>query len=111
MVMEIDRRGFRDWFVQRVTAILIGIYFIVLMGFLLSFHPISFIKIHGLFSNMVMRVFTLIVLISILWHAWIGLWTVFTDYVTCKFFRLILQTAVCFLNLAYIIWALKFLWA
>ncbi|PNT89807.1 succinate dehydrogenase, hydrophobic membrane anchor protein [Coxiella burnetii] len=110
MVDRTSRRGYRDWFVQRITALLSGIYAVFVIVFLLVHHPISYPQWHALFSHLVMKIFTLIVIFSILWHAWIGMWTIFTDYVKNKPIRLALETLVFLLLVGYFVWAIEFLW-
>ena len=110
VVDRINRLGYQDWFVQRITALLSGIYAVFIIVFLLVHHPISYLRWHALFSDWLMKIATFIVIFSVLWHAWIGLWTVFTDYVKNKPIRLALQTVICLLLVTYFIWTIKFLW-
>lgn len=110
MVGQFNRSGLYDWIVQRCTAVIIAVYAIFLMIYLLDHPGISYDTWKLLYSNVWMRVSTVIVLVSILWHAWIGLWTVFTDYVKVKPLRLLLEVLVILLLLAYFIWVLEILW-
>jgi succinate dehydrogenase / fumarate reductase, membrane anchor subunit len=110
MVAKINRRGFHEWIVQRVSAVLIGIYAVFLFVFILTHSPMHFSIWSGLFSNAVMKVATLIVLIAILWHAWIGLWTVFTDYVKNGAVRLLLEVLVILALVGYFGWCLQALY-
>jgi succinate dehydrogenase / fumarate reductase membrane anchor subunit len=110
MVMLASRKGLVDWFVQRVTAILIGAYAIFLILYLLLHPRLDYAAWRGLYSGSWMRIITIIILVSILWHAWIGMWTVFTDYVKIKPIRLLLEVIVILLFLAYLIWMLEILW-
>ena len=103
-------RGYNDWFIQRITALLIGIYAIFLIVFLLIHHPISYLKWHELFSYRIMKIITTIVICSILWHSWIGMWIIFTDYIKNKFLRLALETIVFLLLVGYFVWTIEFLW-
>lgn len=110
MVERINQRGYCDWFVQRITALLSGIYAIFILVFLFTHHPISYEQWHSLFTYLAMKIFTLLVIFSVLWHAWIGVGTIFTDYIKNKPVRLALETIVCLLLVAYFIWAIEFLW-
>lgn len=53
--------------------------------------PLNYHNWHGLFSNLSMKVFTLLALIALLVHAWIGIWQVLTDYIKCSKLRGVLQ--------------------
>lgn len=102
--------GFRDWIAQRVSAILIGAYTIFIAVYFMTNQPLYFAQWSSLFSNIWMKMATFIVLLSILWHAWIGLWTVFTDYVKPTAVRLVLQIIVILLLAAYLLWGFEILW-
>ena len=104
MVAKINRRGFHEWVVQRVSAVLIGIYAVFLFAFIFTHSPMHFSTWDTLFSNVVMKIATFVVLIAILWHAWIGLWTVFTDYVKNNAVRLLLEILVILALLSYFAW-------
>ncbi|MFN7096449.1 MAG: succinate dehydrogenase, hydrophobic membrane anchor protein, partial [Gammaproteobacteria bacterium] len=73
--------GLRDWLVQRVSAVVLGVYFLFLLVVIISHPGIDYASWQGLFAQIWMKVFTLIVLLSLFAHAWIGVWTVLTDYV------------------------------
>lgn len=110
MVMERSKAGYRDWLAQRVTAVLIGAYTIFLLVYFLNNPSVSYQEWYGLFHHVVMKMATFVVLLSIMWHAWIGLWTVFTDYVKPKAVRLLLEIIVGVLLIAYLGWILEILW-
>ena len=110
MVNNVDRSGLRDWLVQRVSAVIIGLYAIYLLVYLFVYQPLYFAQWQSLFNSLWMKIATIIVLLSVLWHAWIGLWTIFTDYVKPKAVRLLLETLVILLLLAYLVWAIEILW-
>lgn len=110
MVEHVNRSGLLDWIVQRCTAIIIGVYAIFLIVYFLDHPLLTYADWQDLFTHAWMRIATVMVLISVLWHAWIGLWTVFTDYVKVKPLRLLLEILVLLLLLAYFIWLLEILW-
>ncbi|WP_039669845.1 succinate dehydrogenase, hydrophobic membrane anchor protein [Coxiella endosymbiont of Amblyomma americanum] len=97
MVNQKSYRGYRNWCVQRITACLGGIYTVFVIIFLVTHHPISYAEWNNLFTHTTMKIFTLSVVLSMLWHAWIGVWTIITDYVKDKPIQLILEAAVCLL--------------
>lgn len=104
-----NHRGFHEWVVQRISAVLIGIYTVFVVFFLICHAPLHYISWQMLFAHPAMKIATLFVLIAILWHAWIGLWTVFTDYVKNRAIRLLLEIGVIFLLISYLVWCLKIL--
>lgn len=110
MVRKVDTRGFNEWVAQRVSAVLIAIYTIYLLCFIICHPGLDFASWTHLFECAWMRVATVLVLLSLLWHAWIGLWTVFTDYVKCHGLRLTLQVGLIILLTGYLVWCLNTLW-
>ncbi len=110
MVSRFSHRGLADWLIQRVTSLLVGTYAVGIFVYILKYQPISFSQWHTLFHYTAVKVITLIVIFSILWHAWIGLWTVFTDYVNNTRVRIALQTLVMILLITYLIWGFYILW-
>ena len=111
MVSHSNHRGLHEWLVQRVSALLIGIYTIFIFVYLLRNQPTYFAQWHQLFHHVVMKIATFIVLLSVMWHAWIGLWTVFTDYVKNYVLRLTLEVIVLLLIVSYLSWGFEILWA
>lgn len=105
-----SRSGFRDWVAQRATAILVGAYALFLIGYFLCHQPLYFAAWQNLFACTWMKVASFVVLLAILWHAWIGLWTVFTDYVKCAYLRLFLELGLIVLLLGYLAWGIDILW-
>jgi len=110
MPIKSSHSGLRDWLIQRISSVIIGTYTLFIVIYLLNYHPLYFAQWKNLFSMVSMKIATLVVLISILWHAWIGLWTVLTDYVQVTAWRLFLQSAVVVALLIYVIWGVEILW-
>jgi succinate dehydrogenase / fumarate reductase membrane anchor subunit len=106
MVAKINHRGFYDWIAQRVSALMIGAYAIFMLAFIVCHQPMQFSTWHGLFAHLSMKIATFLVLIAVLWHAWIGLWTVFTDYIKCGFLRLFLEILLILVLLTYFAWCI-----
>ncbi len=109
-MVGVDCRGLHDWVVQRVSALIIGLYVIFLFGFICLNYPLDYATWHQLFSNVAMKIATMIVMLSIVWHAWIGLWTVFTDYVKPRCVRLVLEVFVVVALIGYVVWCIDALW-
>jgi succinate dehydrogenase / fumarate reductase membrane anchor subunit len=109
-VLATSHQGLRDWLVQRITAVIMTIYSIgMIVYFILNPHP-QYIDWHMLFSYFWMKIATLIFLGCMLYHAWVGLWTVFTDYVKCYWFRLVLHTGVLLALIAFFFAGFAILW-
>lgn len=102
--------GMRDWLGQRVTAVLLAIYTVVLLVSLLLMPELSYGTWAGLFAEGWMKVLTLLAVISLAYHAWIGVRDIYMDYVKPTGVRLVLQVGTIVLLVAYACWAVLILW-
>jgi len=102
--------GLRDWLVQRITAVLMALYSMALIAYLLLWPELNYDTWTALFSSQPMRTFTFLFLLSVLYHAWIGMRDVVMDYVGPASVRLVLHTLVILASLLYVIWSVQILW-
>jgi succinate dehydrogenase / fumarate reductase membrane anchor subunit len=102
--------GFRDWLSQRVTAVLMAIFTVVLLVQVIFGAKMGYAKWAGIFSAQWMKVLTFIVIVSLAWHVWVGMRDVWMDYVKPVVARLALQV----LTIAWLVgctgWAVQVLW-
>lgn len=109
-VMALNRNGFRDWLVQRVSAVLLAAYALFMLGYFLCHRDLEFGQWQALFAHPFMRIFTFATLVAIVLHAWIGMWMVYTDYIKPTWIRFIVQTLTIVLFLFYLGWGFEILW-
>ena len=109
-VYGVNHQGLRDWLVQHISAFIMAIYTIGIVIFLATQSEVNYINWTSLFAYTWMKVATAIVFLLLLFHAWIGIWTVITDYVKCAVIRLTLYVFVLLALLAFFIAALLILW-
>lgn len=102
---SLTRSGLRDWIVQRVSAVIIGLYVIFLTSFIL-FHPqLNFMVWQLLFCHPLMQIFSFLTLVAIVLHAYIGMWTIATDYLTrYTWMRMLFLVLVWLALLAFLAW-------
>lgn len=108
--MSLGGTGLRDWLVQRYTAVYLGIYTLFLVGFVLKHQVLTYEDWLGLFSSPLMQIGTLFALVCVAFHAWIGLWTVLTDYVKPALLRYLLEGLIIFSLFGYVVWGIFVLW-
>lgn len=106
----LGRNGVHDFLLVRATAIVITLYLIYMIGFFVASDEITWLSWTAFFSLPFTRVFTLLALIAILIHAWIGMWQVLTDYIKPVAIRLILQLAIVVALLVYVIYGFVVVW-
>jgi succinate dehydrogenase / fumarate reductase, membrane anchor subunit len=104
------RYGLRDWLAQRVTAIVIGLYAIVLVMAGLLAPESGYAGWAGLFAATWMKVLTLLAVLAIMYHAWVGVRDIWMDYVKPVGIRLALQVFTILWLIGCGIWAIEILW-
>ncbi len=109
-VYSVNHQGLRDWLIQHISALIMAIYTIGIVVFLACQSGIDYTSWSVLFSHSWMKIVTLIVFFLLLYHAWIGVWTVITDYVKCAAIRLTLYVLVLLALVAFFIAAILILW-
>jgi succinate dehydrogenase / fumarate reductase, membrane anchor subunit len=102
--------GFRDWLSQRVTACLMALFTVALIVQVLLPGPMGYDKWAGIFSAQWMKVLTFVVIISLLFHVWVGMRDVLMDYVKPVAVRLTAQVGVIVWLVACAGWAVQVLW-
>lgn len=110
-VLGVNHQGLTEWLVQRVSAIVMAIYFIGIIIYLAMHPQLDYATWHTLFTCTAMKIVTLLFILSLLFHAWIGVWTVLTDYVKPFVLRLSLHLIFFFALVACFFWALQILWS
>ena len=116
-ITSLTGNGLRDWLIQRITAVIAGLYFLFLLVWLLCHGHVNYTAWSGLFDHTWMRVFTLLALLSVVCHAWTGIWTITTDYITERmqgpralYVRLTLQILFFLLLVVYLVWGIQIIW-
>ncbi len=104
------RYGMRDWLVQRVTAVIMSVYTVIVLVVLLGGVPISYAVWKDLFTQGWMRVATLLFAASLAWHLWVGVRNILMDYVKPDGLRLTLQVMTLLTIAAYLGWTIQILW-
>ena len=102
--------GLRDWLIQRVTAVVMVLYTLTIIGYLLFQPVVDYNSWTLLFSSNVVRTFTLLFLSSVFYHAWIGVRDIVMDYIKPASIRLLIHVSVILTLLLYVIWSVQILW-
>lgn len=102
--------GVRDWLAQRITAVVMALYTLLFLGALLNAQPVDFGNWRQLFSPQWMKLATLLFLVSLYLHAWIGVRNIVMDYVKNDGVRLALYVVTIALLVVYGGWSVQILW-
>ena len=109
-VTSLTGNGLKDWLIQRVTAVYFAVYSLFLLGYLLVHPQLQYSQWHDLFHLASVQVASLIALMALSLHAWIGIWTVTTDYMKSTAIRLSVQMLVALLLVGQFICGLMIVW-
>lgn len=102
--------GVRDWLAQRITAVIMVIYSVIFVVMLLKMPQFDYGSWRAMWNAPFMRIATVLFLLSLFWHAWIGMRNIFMDYIKNTGVRLALYAAVILALLFYGAWAMQILW-
>ena len=103
--------GLRDWLAQRVTAALMALFtLLVLLQIIFSRGPMGYEKWAGIFSPQWMKTLTFVVIVALLYHAWVGMRDIWMDYIKPVGLRLALQVFSIVWLVACAGWAIEALW-
>lgn len=109
-ITSLTGNGLRDWLIQRVTAVIMLVYLIVIGVFLFQHPEMTYDDWTGFFACPWIRVINSIVWLSMITHAWIGLWTVTTDYLKSFALRLTVQMLIIISLLGLFFWGILVFW-
>ncbi|WP_294771090.1 succinate dehydrogenase, hydrophobic membrane anchor protein [uncultured Rhodoferax sp.] len=103
--------GLRDWLAQRVTAVLMALFtLVVLAQVIFSSGPIGYDKWAGIFASQWMKVLTFSVIVAMLYHVWVGVRDIWMDYIKPVSIRLSLQVFSIVWLVGCAGWAIQVLW-
>lgn len=109
-VTSLTGNGLKDWLIQRVSAVYLLGYILFLLGYISMHRPLDYLQWSEFFHCPWVRVATVLALLMFLLHAWIGIWTVTTDYLRHTRLKLVIQTLVALFLSAQFIWGLMIVW-
>ncbi|GAB2189527.1 succinate dehydrogenase, hydrophobic membrane anchor protein [Sessilibacter sp. MAH2] len=116
-VTSFGRSGLYDWLIQRISAVVLALYTLFIVAYLIANPGLTYEQWAGLYDQLWMRIFSLVTLLSIIAHAWIGLWSVLTDYLTYRAIgskavvaRIVAQVFLGAVAIVYTVWGVEILW-
>lgn len=122
---NLGRSGLFDWVIQRLTAVIVAVYFVGMMGYFVLGGPASYAEWKELMDCTAMKIATVVVIFAVAAHAWIGIWATTTDYLNKRvlaikagegvakyatLIRLACQALGFVLTLGYTVWGLLIVW-
>ncbi len=102
--------GLTDWLVQRLTAVVMAVYTLVLLAVAGYHGGLDYAFWQALFANSAFRVGTLLFGLSLFWHAWVGMRDIWMDYIKPTALRLTLELLTVLTLVGYAGWLIDILW-
>jgi len=103
--------GLKTWIIQRVSAVILAVYLVFIFGIIFIYSPLQYVSWKALFQYNSVKIFTALALLSLIAHAWIGLWTVTTDYLKPLALRFLTQLCILFALFSYVFWGFCIIWS
>lgn len=97
--MSFQAQGMRTWMMQRLTAVYIALYLVVLFGWLALDHSVNHESWLSIFTSPFIIIATMLFYLSVFIHAWVGIRDILVDYIKPVTIRFALLTGL-FLFLA-----------
>ncbi|MEY3603041.1 MAG: succinate dehydrogenase, hydrophobic rane anchor protein [Pseudomonadota bacterium] len=102
--------GLKDWLAQRITAVVLLVYTLILIGAVSLGAAASYDQWAGLFGQGWFKIITLLAMLALCWHAWVGVRDIYMDYIKPTAIRLSLQVLTIIGLIAYLCWTVLILW-
>ena len=102
--------GWRDWLVQRVSAVVMALYTLLLLFLLVRNGGLDYAAWKATFASELFRLASFVFMLSLLWHAWVGVRNIAMDYIKPVGVRLTFEVAVIALLVGYAGWTIQVLW-
>ena len=74
--------GLRDWLAQRVTAIVLALYTVILLVVFLLGNNFSYEGWAGLFAQQWFKIATFATFACLFYHVWVGMRDIWMDYIS-----------------------------
>jgi succinate dehydrogenase / fumarate reductase membrane anchor subunit len=110
-VTSLGRSGLHDWFIQRLSAVVMLAFACYLTWFIANNPNFSYDLWVAFFHQPIVKAFSIVTLILMSLHIWIGMWIVSTDYLKPLSIRMIFQAALIIYCLVIIFWGIQILWS
>ncbi|MYD42584.1 MAG: succinate dehydrogenase, hydrophobic membrane anchor protein [Gammaproteobacteria bacterium] len=108
------KRGLIDFILQRLTAVVLGIYVIHLTLVFALNGDMDYTAWRSYFNSGYSLLLASLTIVCVVLHGWIGMWTIGTDYLIGspikRAARVIYQLIVVFILAAYLVFSMMLIW-
>jgi succinate dehydrogenase / fumarate reductase membrane anchor subunit len=97
--------GLNEWLLQRLTAVYIGLFGVVVIVYSFCSTGITFSRWQNWFNHPLIKIGLAVFVISLLVHGWTGMRSVFLDYAKPLWFRFLASAASTLFFLSMLVWS------
>jgi succinate dehydrogenase / fumarate reductase membrane anchor subunit len=102
--------GLKDWLAQRVTGVVMAAFTLIMFAAALGGAMSSREAWQAFMANGLIRFLSFLFIVSLCWHAWVGVRDIWMDYVKPLSVRLILHVMTLLALVGYAGWVATILW-
>jgi succinate dehydrogenase / fumarate reductase membrane anchor subunit len=102
--------GLMDWLVQRITGAVMAAFMLVIAVALLQGAGSSYDNWRAFMSAGLMRFVSFLFIVSLCWHAWVGVRDIWMDYIQPAGIKLVLHVLTLSALVGYAGWATQVIW-
>lgn len=102
--------GVRDWLAQRVTAIVMALYTLILFVMFITAGEFSYETWAGLFARQWFKIASFVTFVAMFYHVWVGMRDIWMDYIKPVPLRLLMHLATLLWLVGCAGWLAQILW-
>ena len=102
--------GLKDWLAQRITGVIMAVFTLVIFAAVLGGATASREAWQAFMSHGFIRFISFLFIISLCWHAWVGVRDIWMDYINSAAVRVILHVLTLLALVGYAGWAVQIIW-
>ena len=102
--------GLKGWLAQRITGAVMAIYALIMAVALLQGAGANYASWRALMSSGLMRFVSFLFIVSLCWHAWVGVRDIWMDYIQPAGIKLVLHVLTLSALVGYAGWATQIIW-
>jgi succinate dehydrogenase / fumarate reductase membrane anchor subunit len=102
--------GLMDWLAQRITGLVMATFTLIMAFGLLQGAGASYESWRAFMSADLMRFVSFLFIVSLCWHAWVGVRDIWMDYVQPAGIKLTLHVLTLLALIGYAGWATQIIW-
>jgi succinate dehydrogenase / fumarate reductase, membrane anchor subunit len=102
--------GLKDWLAQRVTGVVMAVYSLIMLAAILGGVVGSREAWQAFMAHGFIRFITFLFIVSLCYHAWVGVRDIWMDYVNSAAVRVILHVLTLLALVGYAGWAVQIIW-